>query len=147
MENHGPLHLERPVPEDAYAQLKAQAPRSLDHDDLAIYLRHLANADRMIARLRRALTAHSRPGLLCWYGDHVPILPEAYNRHGPPAGHTHYAIWSPRASGTAAPRERSVVDLGTLLQATLLAQADPAQTGPARARFKEDPVTSGARHD
>ncbi|WP_302138316.1 LTA synthase family protein [Halomonas alkalicola] len=152
MENHGPLHLERPVPEDAYARLTAQATRSPDHDDLAIYLRHLTNADRMIARLRQALTAHSRPGLLCWYGDHVPILPEAYGRHGPPDGDTHYVIWSPRASGSAAPHQRPVADLGALVQETLLAMATPTgQERPAPRRpcsgFKEDPVRSGARDD
>ncbi|MBB3230181.1 LTA synthase family protein [Halomonas stenophila] len=123
MENHGPLHLERPVPDDAYALLAAPEARPEATDDLAIYLRHLVNADRMIARLHRAMSAYSRPSLLAWYGDHVPIIPPAYRCFGIPDGHTHYAIWSPQANTRTPPQERHIADLGPLLQETLLAVA------------------------
>ncbi|PXX93962.1 LTA synthase family protein [Halomonas heilongjiangensis] len=137
MENHGPLHLERPVPDEAYTLLTPQAARSAEHDDLAIYLRHLVNADRMIERLRRTLAAQSRPSLLCWYGDHVPIMPQAYRRHGMPPGHTRYAIWSPQAIGSTPPRERAVADLGAVLQDTLLAGRHLSGDGPGTARNEQ----------
>ena len=68
MENHGPYHLE-------------------GDDELAIYLRHLRNADRMIAEVCGAM----REGVFCLYGDHVPGLPQAYDDP-----RTDYLIWSNR---------------------------------------------------
>lgn len=105
MENHGPLHLERPVPDDAPA-LPAEliASEASRYDDLRVYLRHLRNADRMIDALRQHLTPldqqHSRHGMLCWYGDHVPIMDGIYQQLGEPDGTTPYAIWSSRSAGS-----------------------------------------------
>ncbi len=94
MENHGPLHLEQVEPEDA-AKLYNQAPPP-DCADLTIYLRHLCNADRMVADLRLTLDALPRAASLCWYGDHVPILPTVYARFGSPSGVVDYAVWHNR---------------------------------------------------
>ncbi len=91
MENHGPLHLEDLLPGDV-ERLYSQPPPDRC-DDLTIYLRHLANADRMAAMLRAELAASARPGGLCWYGDHVPIMPEVYRALGEPGGQTDYFIW------------------------------------------------------
>ena len=66
MENHGPYHLE-------------------GDDELAVYLGHLRNADRMIAEVCGAM----REGVFCLYGDHVPGLPRAYDDP-----RTDYLIWS-----------------------------------------------------
>jgi hypothetical protein len=49
MENHGPLHLERITEADTRKWLSQPLPPNCQ--DLAIYLRHLANADQMILRL------------------------------------------------------------------------------------------------
>ena len=66
MENHGPYRLE-------------------GGDELAVYLRHLRNADRMIGELCAAM----REGVFCLYGDHVPGLPGV-----PDDTRTDYLIWS-----------------------------------------------------
>ncbi|MBZ5486476.1 LTA synthase family protein [Halomonas aquamarina] len=95
MENHGPLHLEAPVQENlATALPTAPWPLPTHLRDLAVYLRHLGEADRMLDSLKRALNAAKRPGVLGWYGDHVPILPAAYQYFSPPAGTTPYMLWS-----------------------------------------------------
>jgi len=71
MENHGPYHLE-------------------GGDELAIYLRHLRNADRMIGEVCAAL----KQGVFCLYGDHVPGLPRDYAALGYEDSRTDYLIWS-----------------------------------------------------
>lgn len=91
MENHGPLHLEKAVEEDL-ANLYDQAPPA-GCDDLTVYLRHLRNTDHMIARLKATLESSPRSAGLCWFGDHVPIMPSVYGALGPPKGTTEYLIW------------------------------------------------------
>ena len=90
MENHGPLHLERAVPSDIDTLYAVPPPAGCD--DLTIYLRHLRNADRMVARLRQTLAGCGRPASLCWYGDHVPIMPEVYEAFGAPDGAVEYVL-------------------------------------------------------
>lgn len=92
MENHGPLHLERVAPADVEALYSVPPPDGCD--DLTIYLRHLCNADQMIAKLRRTLDRCERPASLCWFGDHVPIMPSVYETFGAPNGEVEYVIWS-----------------------------------------------------
>lgn len=92
MENHGPLHLERVAPADVEALYSVPPP--VGCDDLTIYLRHLCNADRMIAKLRQTLERCERPASLCWFGDHVPIMPSVYETFGAPDGEVEYVIWN-----------------------------------------------------
>ncbi|MHC6224595.1 LTA synthase family protein [Pseudomonas sp. X10] len=101
MENHGPLHLEQV---DA-TELPNWFNRPLlaGMDDLAPYLRHIANADRMLGMLHDTLLGHPREALLCFFGDHVPILPEVYRAIGTPDGDTDYLIWSNRRQPGASP--------------------------------------------
>lgn len=40
------------------------------------------------------LIRNGRPGSLCWYGDHVPIMPQVYARWGEPPGVTPWLIWA-----------------------------------------------------
>ncbi|WP_249979325.1 LTA synthase family protein [Vreelandella olivaria] len=95
MENHGPLHLEAPNQERTSATLpNAPWPLSEQLRDLAVYLHHLDEADQMLANVKTSLNSAIRPGVLGWYGDHVPILPAAYRYFSPPAGSTPYMIWS-----------------------------------------------------
>jgi phosphoglycerol transferase MdoB-like AlkP superfamily enzyme len=91
MENHGPMHLEQPdlAKQD---QFYTSPPEHYCHD-LTVYLQHLQNADVMIKRLKDSLLANQRDGLLCWYGDHVPIMEGVYQHFGEPDGLTDYFIW------------------------------------------------------
>lgn len=99
MENHGPLHLESVAPGEAGQYFDALPPAAYG-DSLTAYLRHLRNADRMLAGLRRRLGSRSRESWLCFYGDHVPILPQAYAAMGYADGRTEYVLWgSGRAPG------------------------------------------------
>lgn len=91
IENHGPLHLEK-VQEGGLESLYLTPPPK-DCEDLTVYLRHLKNADSMAKRLHASLEALPGPQLLCWYGDHVPIMPKVYSILGEPDGKTDYFIW------------------------------------------------------
>lgn len=92
MENHGPLHLEQVEPEDIDKLYTAPPPAGCE--DLTIYLRHLRNADRMIGTLRQRLECCDRPAGLCWFGDHVPIMPAVYDTLCVPVGETEFLFWS-----------------------------------------------------
>ncbi|MEI2415963.1 GNAT family N-acetyltransferase [Orrella sp. JC864] len=102
MENHGPLHLERMAPAEQAGLYDMPPPAGCG--ELGIYLRHLRNADRMLAMLRQALAESARPGVLAFYGDHVPIMPQVYAALGEPDGRTDYLVWrTPGPAGAAAP--------------------------------------------
>ena len=94
MENHGPLHLEQV--EAAQLPTWFDQPLLQGMDDLAPYLRHIANADLMLGKLRTTLLEQPNEALLCFFGDHVPILPDVYQAIGEPVGDTDYLIWSNR---------------------------------------------------
>ena len=91
MENHGPLHLERVKQGDLERLYHLPPPAGCD--DLTIYLRHLRNADEMLGALKETLVASGRPASLCWFGDHVPIMPKVYDTFGTPDGNVEYAVW------------------------------------------------------
>lgn len=113
MENHGPLHWEQ-VSEDEKAQLFTQ-PLPAGCADLAVYARHLRNADRMLGMLRTHCESSASPHWLCQYGDHVPIMPAVYQALGEPDGTTDYLIWGNRAAATSASEEIEISDLGARL--------------------------------
>ncbi|MBK4997611.1 sulfatase-like hydrolase/transferase, partial [Pseudomonas sp. S37] len=94
MENHGPLHLESVAAHELPAWF--DRPLQPGMQDLGPYVRHICNADRMLGMLRETLMALPNEALLCFYGDHVPILPGVYEAIGAPAGDTDYLIWSNR---------------------------------------------------
>jgi hypothetical protein len=93
MENHGPQHLEA-------------GPGG---DELAVYLRHLRNADAMIGALAGLLRARQRDAVLCVYGDHVPSLPSAYARTGYDDPRTDFLVW--RRGAAARRADLKVEDL------------------------------------
>jgi hypothetical protein len=145
MENHGPLHLEKPLPGDS--ERLYTAPPAAGCDDLTIYLRHLRNADRMAGRLRQQLAALPGNGCLCWFGDHVPILPEVYRAIGTPDGHTDYFIW--RKDGqwpVGTRRDLKVEQLGGLvLQAVgVLGASTPEACDQAPEPFRATAASVGA---
>ncbi|AOA09175.1 LTA synthase family protein [Pseudomonas sp. TMW 2.1634] len=92
MENHGPLHLEQVNEADLPTWF--DSPPAAELRDLGPYVRHIANADRMLGQLHKTLTESARPTSLCFFGDHVPILPDVYKALGEPDGDTDYFIWS-----------------------------------------------------
>lgn len=124
MENHGPLHLEQV---DA-----AQLPTWFDQpllqgmEDMAPYLRHIANADLMLGKLRTTLLAQPNEAMLCFFGDHVPILPNVYQAIGEPVGETDYLIWSNRRTLKVTPSPMQVDMLASHLM-TCAAQRPPAR--------------------
>ena len=122
MENHGPLHLE--TVEASELPNWFDRPLLAGMDDLAPYLRHISNADRMLGQLRTTLLEQPREALLCFFGDHVPILPHVYQAVGAPAGDTDYLIWSNRHQSSASPRTIRV----DALSSQLLACAHQART-------------------
>jgi len=105
MENHGPLHLENVEADDLPQWFDQPLPESLR--DLAPYVRHLSNADRMLGQLREHFLSRSTPTGLCFFGDHVPILPDVYGALEAPDGDTEYFIWS-----NTSPRANACADLG-----------------------------------
>lgn len=92
MENHGPLQLEHMDENKAKSFYTEEVPEGLE--ELSVYLRHLKNADHMIGTLRESLDANPHPVSLCWYGDHIPIMPRAYETFGEPEGSVPYALWN-----------------------------------------------------
>lgn len=84
MENHGPLHLDTCRP-DADENFYHSPPPS-GCAELDAYLRHLRHADRMLHLLREGLEQASYSASLCFYGDHVPIMPAAYTVLEAPRG-------------------------------------------------------------
>jgi hypothetical protein len=109
MENHGPLHLENVEATDLAQWFDRPLAEGLR--DLAPYVRHLANADRMLGQLREHLLARDTPAGLCFFGDHVPILPDVYGALGEPDGDTEYFIWSNRVRSASAPMDMGVEHL------------------------------------
>ncbi|MDO4723239.1 MAG: LTA synthase family protein [Comamonadaceae bacterium] len=106
MENHGPLHLERITRAELQTLYHGTPPPGCE--ELGIYLRHLRNANRMAARLHEHLARSAQPASLCWYGDHVPIMPAVYQACGTPSGLVEYLCWSnrptvPRPSASSTP--------------------------------------------
>ena len=114
MENHGPLHLEKALPDDAQRFYSSPPPGAWDA--LTVYLRHLRNADRMAGMLRERLQELPGTGWLCWFGDHVPILPAVYEETGFADGRTDYVVWGKEQTirGNAA-RDLRVEELGGVL--------------------------------
>ncbi|MFJ4353858.1 sulfatase-like hydrolase/transferase [Pseudomonas sp. NPDC089428] len=119
MENHGPLHLESVT--DAELPSWFERPLQAGMKDLAPYLRHIGNADRMLGMLRDTLQGMPGEALLCFFGDHVPILPEVYQAIGAPAGDTDYLIWSNRRQPGSPAAPLRVEALSSVLLAEALA--------------------------
>jgi hypothetical protein len=115
MENHGPLHLEQVEPADA--QRLYWSPPPAGWEDLTVYLRHLANADRMFGDLAECLAARPLGGLLCLFGDHVPSMPRVYADSGFSDPRTDYLIWP----ALAEPRGRIDLDAHELPEILLSA--------------------------
>ena len=95
MENHGPLHLEKTTfkeHQEFYSDPLAKGlPKNLN--DLTVYLRHLKNADQMIKTLTDEYRKSDKETTLCFYGDHVPSMPQVYEDTGYADGDSDYFVW------------------------------------------------------
>ncbi len=91
MENHGPLHLEKTTEEEQNSFFD-QKPIT-EVNDLTVYLRHLQNADKMIADLIQTYTQFDKPHTLCFYGDHIPSMPNIYQQLDYQGEESDYFIW------------------------------------------------------
>jgi phosphoglycerol transferase MdoB-like AlkP superfamily enzyme len=91
MENHGPLHLEKATAIEADALY--QRPNGQAIDDLTVYLRHIANANKMLGRLQDFLANRQRNTLLCFYGDHVPGMGHVYETLNANPQDSDFLIW------------------------------------------------------
>jgi hypothetical protein len=113
MENHGPLHLEAVQAGEgaAFHPHGEEAPWR----DLTAYLRHLANADAMIAKLLAYARSRRRDTVVCFYGDHVPALPDVFAKLGAKAARSDYFIWRNFGEAPARQRNLRVEDLGAAL--------------------------------
>lgn len=91
MENHGPLHLEKAT--DIEADALYSRPNGQAIDDLTVYLRHIANANKMLGRLQDVLANRQRNTLLCFYGDHVPAMGHVFDRLNANPHNSDFLIW------------------------------------------------------
>lgn len=92
MENHGPLHLEKAT--DSEAGSLYQKPNGQAIDDLTVYLRHLANANKMLGQLQDFFAQRQRKTLLCFYGDHVPGMGHVFEALESNPHHSDYLLWA-----------------------------------------------------
>jgi phosphoglycerol transferase MdoB-like AlkP superfamily enzyme len=92
MENHGPLHLEK-VTKEEQEYYYSHSKSITENNDLTVYLRHLANADKMIESLTEYYKRADKDTLLCLYGDHVPSMPAIYTELDYHDAHSDYFIW------------------------------------------------------
>ncbi|HPY39468.1 MAG TPA: LTA synthase family protein [Thiolinea sp.] len=114
MENHGPLHLENYEPTDLAEFYQAEPPKQ--HHDLTVYLKHLKNTDQMLANLTNYLKNRSTASFLCWYGDHVPSMPDVYKELSFQDGRSDYLIWSNQNTPVnAKSKDLAIEDLGVEL--------------------------------
>jgi len=113
MENHGPLHLEKLALGEAAGLFRETPPPGLE--DLGVYLRHVRNAGRMLQALRAALAAQARAGVLCWYGDHVPIMPAVYAHTGFTDARSDYFIWHTQRGAPPQVLDLDAADLASAL--------------------------------
>lgn len=126
MENHGPLQLEKVGVDEPARYLTALPPAMVT--ELTAYLRHIANAEQMARQLCQALQRSERPGVLCWYGDHLPILSALYKACAYDSHLTDYLIWSTQPVRQPPVRQvRPVEQLANLLlgQLSATAQSQP----------------------
>jgi len=113
MENHGPWNGAVSGREPGRRVLAMAAPDAA----LRQYLDGLRNADRMLAVLSDAL-AKEHPGLLGFYGDHLPSLPTVFDAVGFSDPRTDYLIWHP-AGGERVERDLAAHDLPRAVLARL----------------------------
>jgi phosphoglycerol transferase MdoB-like AlkP superfamily enzyme len=120
IENHGPFHLESISVSDE--KMLYQIKPDFNSDDLTAYLRHLKNADAMIADLTTHFQQKTTPTYFCFYGDHVPSISSAYQALQFENRQSDYFIWrSHHQNAICETKTIAAHQLGVLLSTTALA--------------------------
>ncbi len=91
MENHGKWDTDA---SGASSPIEKSEELPLGSIELARYLAHLENTDQMLSALTGFLASRERPAVLCFYGDHMPSLPDVYYRLGYDDPRTDYFVWT-----------------------------------------------------
>jgi phosphoglycerol transferase MdoB-like AlkP superfamily enzyme len=94
MENHGPLHLEDIHEDECNTFFTNSESHTNESKALAIYLRHLRNADRMLASLKADIISSKKNTTVYFFGDHLPSLPDTFEKYGLEDNRTDYFIWT-----------------------------------------------------
>ncbi len=118
MENHGPLYLEKTseTEHDIYYHDKSDKGLPNNINDLTVYLRHLKNADTMIKTLTDNYRQANKETTLCFYGDHIPSMPQAYKDTHYQDSDSDYFIWqSHQLSNTSKPLDINIESLAMKL--------------------------------
>lgn len=112
MENHGPWMPDR-LPGGRFTARE-------------LYFHHLQGCDRMISLLLELTMRPGRPVIVCFYGDHAPVLDYDFTSESTPL--TDYFIATSGTSGVVAERrDRSVDELPKALLRLLEAELNPAE--------------------
>ena len=92
------------------------------------YLNHLVNSDRMLGMLTALASRLDRRVVICWYGDHSPILDYDIAHERPPQ--TDYLITTNEPSRSSAPRPStlSAHDLPSVLLSVIESISKPEDT-------------------
>ncbi|CCG42892.1 LTA synthase family protein [Magnetospirillum molischianum] len=101
MENHG--RWEKGRLDKVVAPADLETP--LGSPELGLYLHHLANADRMAARLVDFLETREGDAVFSMFGDHLPGLAEAFRTVGYEDDRTDYIVWR---TGKVHPRQLDI---------------------------------------
>jgi len=109
MECHGPWPIDRPA--DGPGRDGREPEWTAE---LRAYLRHLRNADGMLGMLCAGLERLPRAASLCWYGDHVPMLPSVYRSFGYPGRSTDFLVWQPALRTSPLQRRPQTLELHEL---------------------------------
>ena len=117
IENHGPLHLEKTSAADE--KIVYQIKPDFDSHDLTAYLRHLQNADAMIADLTAHFQQKTTQTCFCFYGDHVPSIPSAYQVLQFENSQSDYFIWHSHQDAICETKTIAAHQLGVLLMGQL----------------------------
>lgn len=91
MENHGPLTKDK---EGSANTSYLSSSDQLGLSELPLYLKHLKHTDLMLGKLHTAFKNFNSPISFCFYGDHVPIMPEAYQLLDYPKSETPFFCWN-----------------------------------------------------
>ena len=119
MENHGPLHLEKTTKDEQQSYF-SETP--IEHiNDLAVYLRHLKNADKMVAQLTSAYRDLEQSSTICFYGDHIPSMPKIYQELAYKDRDSDYFIWNNKITSSSSNSNQQNIKVDNLAE-TLLKQ-------------------------
>jgi len=99
MGNHGPWH-EAGLPIDPELRRNFDGMSLPQGGELLRYLDGLRRSDEMLQVLLSGLQERHREGVLAFYGDHLPSLPQAFRHFGFDEWGSDYVVWRGGASPT-----------------------------------------------